>query len=68
MEMRRIVTADSGPGVVLQVSNLTERASAGVPINIWGFDQLPILPLAVEKVRGDYQQKGLFGPKGALRC
>jgi hypothetical protein len=67
MEMRRIVTAESETEVVLQVSNLAERASAGVPINIWGFDQLPILPLAVEKALGDYRQKGLFGPKGALR-
>ena len=67
MQMRRIVTAESGAGVALQVSQLTEQALAGVPTNIWGFDQLPILPLGEEAVLGDYRQKGLFGPRGALR-
>ena len=45
----------------------SESTSAGLPTNIWGFDQLPTLPLAAEQVLGEYQQKGLFGPKGALR-
>ncbi len=67
MKMRRIVTAESKSGVVVQASDLLESTSADLPTNIWGFDQLPILPLAAEQVLGDYQQKGLFGPKGAVR-
>ena len=67
MKMRRIVTAESKSGVVVQASDLLESTSADLPTNIWGFDQLPTLPLAVEQVLGEYQQKGLFGPKGAVR-
>jgi hypothetical protein len=67
MKMRRIVTAETKPGVVVQASDLPESTLAGLPTNIWGFDQLPNLPLAAEQVLGEYKQKGLFGPKGALR-
>jgi oxalate decarboxylase/phosphoglucose isomerase-like protein (cupin superfamily) len=67
MKMRRIVTAESKAGVVVQASDLAETITTGLPTNIWGFDQLPALPLAAERVLGQYQQKGLFGPKGALR-
>ena len=67
MKMRRIVTAESGSGVVVQASDLLETTSTDLPIDIWGFDQLPTLPLAAEQALGEYQQKGLFGPKGALR-
>jgi hypothetical protein len=67
MKIRRVVTAESKAGVVVQASDLLETTSAGLPNNIWGFDQLPNLPLAAEQVLGEYQQKGLFGPKGALR-
>ncbi len=65
--IRRIVTAQSKSGVAMQATNLLETAAAGLPTNIWGFDQLPDLPLAAEQVLGEYRQKGLFGPKGALR-
>lgn len=67
MKLRRIVTAESKSGVVVQASDLPETTTAGLPTNIWGFDQLPTLPLAAEQVLGEYLQKGLFGPKGALR-
>ena len=67
MKMRRIVTAESKSGVVVQASDLPETTTAGFPTNIWGFDQLPNLPIAAEQVLGEYLQKGLFGPKGALR-
>jgi oxalate decarboxylase/phosphoglucose isomerase-like protein (cupin superfamily) len=67
MKMRRIVTAESKSGVVVQANDLPETTTAGIPTNIWGFDQLPNLPLAAEQVLGEYQQIGLFGPKGALR-
>ena len=67
MKVRRIVTAESKSGVVVEASDSLETTSANLPTNIWGFDQLPNLPLAAEQVLGEYQQKGLFGPKGALR-
>ena len=67
MKLRRIVTAESKSGVVVQASDLPETTMAGLPTNIWGFDQLPTLPLTDEQVLGEYLQKGLFGPKGALR-
>ena len=67
MKIRRIVTAENKSGVVVQASDLLETTSAGLPTNIWGFDQLPNLPIAAEQVLGEYLQKGLFGPKGALR-
>ncbi len=67
MKIRRIVTAESKLGVAVQVDDLLETTSAGIPTDIWGFDQLPNLPLAAEQVLGEYRQKGLFGPKGALR-
>ena len=67
MKIRRIVTAESKSGVVVQACDLTETAAAGLPTNIWGFDHLPTLPLANEEVLGEYLQKGLFGPKGSLR-
>jgi hypothetical protein len=67
MKIRRIVTAESKSGVAVQASDLLETTSSGLPTNIWGFDQLPNLPLAAEQVLGEYQQKGLFSPKGALR-
>jgi oxalate decarboxylase/phosphoglucose isomerase-like protein (cupin superfamily) len=65
--IRRIVTAQAKSGVAVQATDLLETATAGLPTNIWGFDQLPALPLGAEQVLGEYRQKGLFGPKGALR-
>src|SRR5579859_3598230 len=67
MKIRRIVTAETKSGVEVQATELLETTSVNLPTNIWGFDQLPTLPLAAEKVLGEYQQKGLFGPKGAVR-
>ena len=67
MKIRRIVTAESKSGVAVQTNDLLETATAGLPTNISGFDQLPALPLAAEQVLGEYRQNGLFGPKGALR-
>ena len=67
MKIRRIVTAETKSGVEVQATELLETTSVNLPTNIWGFDQLPNLPLAAEQVLGEYQQKGLFGPKGAVR-
>jgi Cupin domain len=67
MKMRRIVTAESNSGVVVQASDLLESTSADLPTNIWGFDQLPALPLAPSRCLASTSKKGLFGPKGALR-
>ena len=44
MKIRRIVTAESKSGVVLQASDLPETATAGLPTNIWGFDQFRPCP------------------------
>jgi len=41
MKMRRIVTAESKEGVVVQASDLLESTSADLTTNVWGFDQLP---------------------------
>ena len=54
MKIRRIVTAESKSGVAVQVDDLVETAAAGIPTDIWGFDQLPNLPLAAEQVLGEY--------------
>lgn len=68
MKIRRIVSAERKSGVAVQVSELFETTSPNLlPTNIWGFDQLPTLPLAAEQELSEYQSKGLFGPKGALR-
>ena len=67
MKIRRIMTAESKSGVVVQASELPETIAAGLPTNIWGFDQLPTLPVTAQQALGQYLQKGLFGPKGALR-
>jgi len=67
MKIRRIVTAESKSGVAVQASDLLETTTTALPTNIWGFDQLPTLPLAAEQVLGEYRQKGMFGPKGAVR-
>lgn len=67
MNIRRIVTAETKSGVEVQTTDLLETTSADLPTNIWGFDQLPNLPLTAKQVLGEYRQKGLFGPKGAVR-
>jgi hypothetical protein len=67
MKMRRIVTAESKEGVVVQASDLLESTSADLTTNVWGFDQLPTLPLTAKQVLGEYQKKGIFGPKGSVR-
>ena len=67
MKIRRIVTAETKSGVVVRATDLLESTSVDLPTNIWGFDQLPTLPLTAEQVLGEYRQKGLFGPKGAVR-
>jgi hypothetical protein len=43
MKMRRIVTAESQEGVVVQASDLLESTSADLTTHVWGFDQLPTL-------------------------
>ncbi len=67
MKMRRIVTAENKSGVVMQASDLLESTSADLTTNIWGFDQIPNLPLTAKQVLGHYQKKGIFGPKGSVR-
>ena len=46
MKMRRIVTAESKSGVVMQVSDILDTETADRVTNIWGFDKIPELPLS----------------------
>ena len=38
---RRIVSAESKAGVVMQASDLLDTATADLVTNIWGFDKVP---------------------------
>ena len=67
MRIRRIVSAESKAGVVMRASDLLDARTAGLCTNIWGFDKIPELPLAPERVLGEYQRLGIFGPKDAVR-
>ncbi len=70
MKIRRITTAESPKGVVAQIDDVvdTSEATESDMINIWGFDQVPTLPVRPEHVLGDYKQMGIFGPDGAVRA
>ena len=65
--MRRIVTGESASGTVMEASHLLDAATTHLVTNIWGFDQMPELPLAPQAARTAYKQLGVFGPKGAVR-
>ena len=43
--MRRIVTGESASGTVMEASHLLDAATTHLVTNIWGFDQMPELPL-----------------------
>ncbi len=69
MEIRRITTAESVKGVLTQTDDVLDTASRKVTdmLNIWGFDEVPPLPLRPEDVFGVYKQLGAFGPLGGIR-
>ena len=67
MKMRRIVSAESKAGVVMQVSDVLDTETADRVTNIWGFDKIPQLPLSPEQVLGEYKRLGIFGPKDSIR-
>ena len=67
MKMRRIVSAEGKAGVVMQVDDLLDTETADRVTNIWGFDEIPQLPLTPEQVLGEYKRLGIFGPKGSVR-
>lgn len=67
MKMRRIVSAESKAGVVMEVSDILDTDTADVVTNIWGFDKIPDLPLRPEQVLGEYKRLGIFGPKDSVR-
>ncbi len=67
MKMRRIVSAESKAGVVMQVDDLLDTETADRVTNIWGFDAIPELPLTPEQVLGEYKRLGIFGPKDSVR-
>ncbi len=69
MEIRRVTTAETPSGVATQTDDVLDSAHAQVTdvVNIWGFDQIPDLPVTSEQVLGDYECLGIFGPPGAVR-
>ncbi|ALK31110.1 MULTISPECIES: cupin domain-containing protein [Burkholderiaceae] len=67
MKMRRIVSAESKAGVVMQVSDVLDTDTADRVTNIWGFDKIPQLPLTPDQVLGEYKRLGIFGPKDSVR-
>ena len=67
MKMRRIVSAETKAGVVMQVDDLLDTETADRVTNIWGFDKIPRLPLKPEQVLGEYKRLGIFGPEDSVR-
>lgn len=67
MKMRRIVSAETKAGVLMQVDDLLDTETADRVTNIWGFDKIPQLPLTPEQVLGEYKRLGIFGPKDSVR-
>jgi oxalate decarboxylase/phosphoglucose isomerase-like protein (cupin superfamily) len=67
MKMRRIVSAEGETGVVMQVDDLLDTETADRVTNIWGFDEIPQLPLTAKQVLGEYKRLGIFGPKDSVR-
>lgn len=66
MKIKRIITAE-GKNAVATRTVTFDTSSIDFLTNIWGFDQLPTLPLKPEQVLGEYQKMGIFGPLGGIR-
>jgi hypothetical protein len=66
MKIQRIITAEGKSGVATRVDTI-DTATIDFLTNIWGFDQVPHLPLSPEQVLGEYQRMGMFGPLGGVR-
>lgn len=66
MKIQRIITAEGQSGVATRIDSI-DTAAVQYLSNIWGFDQIPELPLTPEQVLGEYQKKGVFGPLGGVR-
>ncbi len=66
MKMRRIVFAERKDGAVVRTTDMLDTATTPIG-NVWGFDELPSLPLTPEQVLGDYKGLGMFGPKSSVR-
>ena len=67
MKMRRIVSAETKAGVVMQVDDLLDTETADWVTNVWGFDKIPQLPLTPDQVLGEYKRLEIFGPKDSVR-
>jgi hypothetical protein len=68
MNIRRIITAEGISGVVTQTDDIVDTSNAGSDaFDIWGFDEIPELPVRPEQVFGPYERLGNFGPLGAIR-
>jgi len=66
MKMRRIVFAESKDGAVVRTTDMLDTEATPIG-NVWGFDDLPRLPLRPEQVLADYKGLGIFGPKNSVR-
>lgn len=70
MKIRRITTAEAPTGVVTQTDEVFDTSTVQDlthAFDIWGFDEVPELPLRPEQVLGEYKELGLFGPRGGIR-
>jgi len=66
MQIKRIITAEGKNGVATRTDTF-DTSTIDFLTNIWGFDQVPNLPLSPEQVLGEYQKMGIFGPVGGIR-
>lgn len=66
MQIKRIITAEGKNGVATRTDSF-DTSTIDFLTNIWGFDQVPNLPLSPEQVQGEYQKMGIFGPPGGIR-
>jgi hypothetical protein len=67
MQIRRLITAEQNDGsTFVEVHEVAPDDFAG-SINIWGWDELPRLPLSPQQVAGAYVSKGIFGAPGSIR-
>jgi hypothetical protein len=66
MKVRKIVTAEGRSGVAAKIEDF-DTDNVKYLRNLWGFDQIPDLPLSAAQALGEYKKMGIFGPSGSFR-
>lgn len=66
MKVRKIVTAEGSGGVATKIEAIDTDEIKNLR-NIWGFDQIPDLPLSAQQTLGEYKKMGIFGPTDSFR-